>query len=90
MVPLEPAESGEIRTGQFGGITAVFELTNPTESNLEDARIGVVCYDANGSIIGGSSEYPNLIATGQSILLESDVLTSGEPANCVAYPNYGV
>lgn len=88
--PLETVESREIRANQFGGTTAVFELTNPLESNLENARIGVVCYGVDGSIIGGTSEYPNLIAAGQSVLLESDVLTSGEPENCVAYPNYGM
>ena len=86
--PLETVESREIRADQFGR-TALFELTNPTDSDLENARIGVVCYDVDGSIIGGASEYPNLIAASKSILLESAVLTSGEPENCIAYPNYG-
>lgn len=88
--PLEQVDSREVRADQYGGTTAVFELTNPSESNLEDLRLGVVCYDAEGSIIGGTSEYPNLIAAQKSVLLESTVLTSVEPSKCVAYPNYGL
>jgi|SRR5699024_7265404 len=88
--PLERVEASEMRADQYGGTTAVFELTNPSSSNLEGARVGVVCYGADGAITGGASEYPNLIAAEKSVLLESTVVTSVAPTKCVAYPNYGV
>lgn len=88
--PLETVEAREIRAGEFGTTTAVFEVANPTGSDLDGARIGIVCRDAAGVIIGGTSEYPNLIAAGESALVESAVATAGEPASCAAYPNYGL
>lgn len=87
--PLDPADAREIRPGQFGGTTAVFEIANPTATDLDGARIGIVCRDAGGAVIGGTSEYPNLIAAGKTVLVESDIATSGAPATCTAYPNYG-
>lgn len=88
--PLETVEAREIRAGEFGTTTAVFEVINPTESDLDGARIGIVCRDADGVIMGGTSEYPHLIAAGGSALVESDVATSGEPVSCMAYPSYGL
>ena len=88
--PLEPVEARELRPGEFGGTTAVFEVTNPTGEDLDGARVGIVCRDAGGTVIGGTSEYPNLIAAGKTVLVESDLATSGEPATCTAYPNYGL
>lgn len=88
--PLETAEARELRPGEFGGTTAVFEVANPTDTDLDGARIGIVCRDSAGAINGGTSEYPNLIAAGKTVLVESDVATSGEAASCLAYPNYGL
>lgn len=87
--PLEPVEARELRPGEFGGTTAVFEIANPTAADIDGARVGMVCRDAGGTVIGGTSEYPNLIAAGKTVLVESDVATSGEPDTCTAYPNYG-
>lgn len=86
--PIEPVASREIRAGQFGGITAVFELTNLSGAVMRNARVGIVCYDQDEKIIGGASDYPSLISAGQTILVEADVMTSGEPAGCAAHTSY--
>lgn len=88
--PLEPVDARELRSGQDVVTTAVFEVANPTDSDIDSARIGIVCRDADGVIVGGDSSYPNLIAAGKSVLVESDVLTTGEPTTCVAYPSHGI
>lgn len=88
--PFEPVEARELRTGEFGGPTAMFEVANSTALDLEGARVGIVCRSADGEISGGTSEYPELIAAGKSVLGKSDIATSGEPASCDAYPNYGL
>lgn len=87
--PLEQVSAREIRADRYGGTVAVFELANLADSDLTSARIGVVCLDASGAIIGGGSEFPNLMPAGKSIVVESMVLVSAEPATCVAHPNYG-
>lgn len=88
--PLAAVTSTEIRPGVYGGYTAVFDLQNPTTTDLTSPRVGIVCYDQEDKIIGGKGEFPNLIAAGKSILLESDVTTSGMPARCVAHTSYGL
>lgn len=86
--PLDTVDSTEVVATQFSGPAAVFTLTNTTDSDLENLRLGVVCYDAAGTIIGGGSDYPELIAAGKSARVESRITTSGEPASCTAFPNY--
>lgn len=88
--PLDQVSAREIRADQYGGTVAVFEMANPTDSDFTSARIGVVCLDESGAIIGGGSEFPNLMPAGKSIVVEAMVLVSAEPATCAAYPNYGL
>jgi hypothetical protein len=89
LAPLPTLDATEVGEGEYGGVTATFELTNETDTDLEDLRVGVVCRDASGTINGGASDYPSLVAAGQTIRLGVDVETSGVPATCKAYPNYG-
>lgn len=86
--PIEPVASREIRANQYGGTTAVFELTNPSGADMNNARVGIVCYDQDEKINGGASDYPSLIAAGQTVLVEADVTTSGVPERCVAHTSY--
>ncbi|CAJ1506368.1 serine/threonine-protein kinase [[Mycobacterium] kokjensenii] len=88
-LPMLNAES--ITKNATGKWTPVFTFTNSTAEDLVDLRIGVVCYDATGSIIGGGSEYPKLVAAGKSIRIEPNrIVTSGEPTSCKALLNYGL
>lgn len=87
---LEAVPSTKVAKGEYGEVVATFELSNKGSDDLTDPRIGVVCYDSAKKIIGGSSEYPSLVAAGKTIRLDVDVTTTGTPANCMAYPNYDV
>ena len=75
---------------EYGASTAVFEFTNSSDEDLSSPRIGIVCYDAAGKIVGGSSEYPDLVAAGKTVRIDSDVTVSGIPASCKAFPSYDV
>jgi hypothetical protein len=88
--PLDTIESKSIGKGEYGDTTAVFEFTNTTREDLEDLRIGIVCRDQADKIIGGASEYPELVEAGKTIRLDVSVTTTGTPATCRAYPNYEV
>jgi hypothetical protein len=87
---LPTLEAIQVGKGEYGTVAAAFELTNQTDADLTDLRVGVVCRDAGGTIGGGASDYPSLVAAGQTIRLDVDVTTSGRPDACTAYPNYDV
>lgn len=87
--PLPQIDALEVKKDQYGGVTAAFEYTNETDANLEDMRVGVVCRDAAGTIVGGESTYPDLVAAGQTIRLDVDIYNvTGVPDSCKAYLNY--
>ncbi|GAA2358304.1 hypothetical protein [Dactylosporangium salmoneum] len=44
------------------------------------------CYDAANKIIGGGSEYPDLVPPSGKIAVEGHILTSGKPAACKVFP----
>jgi hypothetical protein len=83
-------EAGEVtlRPDEFGGMTASATLTNPSQETLPGARVGVICTDAAGTIIGGGSAYPD--PAGGQIVAEVDVIVSGEPASCEMLANPGI
>lgn len=85
-------EAGEVtlRPDEFGGMTASATLTNPSQETLPGARVGVICTDAAGTIIGGGSAYPDLVPAGGQIVAEVDVIVSGEPASCEMLANPGI
>lgn len=87
--PLAPVDASTIGENMYGGPSAKFTLSNAGSEPLEELRVGIVCEDASGAIVGGSSDYPDLIPAGGEILLDADVTTTGMPAKCTAYPNYG-
>lgn len=88
--PLAPIKSKSVQKNEYGSRTAVFEFTNSSDEDLSSPRVGVVCYDAAGKIVGGASEYPDLVAAGKTIRIDSDVTVSGTPSSCKAFPSYDV
>jgi len=70
------------------GYTAKFRLTNPTDETVESARIGVVCYNDRGDVIGGGSDYPELWPAGGEIVVDASITTTGKPAKCVAHARH--
>lgn len=83
-------ESTEIVKGQFSDWSASFGFTNDTDEDLKDLRVGVVCYDAAGAVIGGTSTYPELAPAGKTIRITSDPTVSSKPSSCKAFVNYDV
>lgn len=67
-----------------GGWT--FELTNATGSDWVELRVGIVCRDAAGAIVGGGSDFPSLVPAGGSYLISDAIWQAASPASCVAYP----
>lgn len=88
--PLPVLETTNVSEAPYGGYTASFEYINETGADLRDLRIGVACYDAAGSIIGGASIFPPLAPAGKTIRIEAEYLVVSEsPASCKAFLNYG-
>lgn len=85
---IDDTKAQDISKSEFGtGYEARFLIKNPTDQPWTDVRIGVVCVDKAGGIIGGASMYPQLIpAKGESLERPALLMTSGEPSNCTAYP----
>ena len=87
--PLPVLEATEINKNRYGSYVPSFSFMNETGTDLDNLRVGVVCYDASDSIIGGGSMYPGLAPAGKSIRLDADSLTvTGIPASCKAFMNY--
>lgn len=86
-VELDPVDATTI-TQEYGTWDATFPIANPTSEPLKDLRVGVVCRDEAGNVIGGTSTYPDLVPPNGSIVVEANGLTvSGKPATCTAYPS---
>lgn len=65
---------------------ARFEVANPTDEPLEGASFQVVCTNKAGEIVGGTSEYPELIpASGRVLVDASSLYTARKPAKCTGY-----
>jgi hypothetical protein len=64
---------------------ASFTVTNPGADPLQDIRVGIVCFNAAGKIIGGTSNYPDVVPGSGQALVTADVITNGKPAKCDAY-----
>jgi len=67
---------------QFVGTTAEAELTNPSNQQIPSARVGVTCFDQQGVIIGGGSEYPDVVPANGKVKISARILVSGPPDHC--------
>jgi hypothetical protein len=90
--PFPPIKTSTVKVGkdEFGGGSASFDVTNPTNKPLKDPRIGIICYNAKKQIIGGGSEYPDLVPPSGKYHVDSSVNVSGTPASCTAYAGPGI
>lgn len=65
---------------------ARFEVKNPTGQPLDGSSFQVVCTNKAGEIVGGASEYPQLIPASGSVLVDvSSLYTVKKPAECTGY-----
>ncbi|MGW0631780.1 hypothetical protein [Streptomyces sp. NPDC002758] len=88
--PKIPTSAVRVSKGEYGDTTGTFEISNPTTAPLKDARVGVICYDAHHNVIGGSSEYPDLVPPSGKIRIESTLNIRSAPAKCDAYAGPGM
>lgn len=82
-------QTSEIADSGYGNMEASFGFTNDTSENLENLRVGIVCYDAEGNIVGGGYDFPPLAGAGATIRIDASVEVSEKPATCAAHVNYG-
>jgi hypothetical protein len=76
-------DTAQITKDQYGDYFHVAAtVTNPTAETITTARVGILCYNAAGDIIGGNSAYPELIPPNGRTKVDSTVITTGEPASC--------
>lgn len=83
--PLIKTSAVKIGKDEFGGVSGTFDVINPTDKPLENSRIGVICYNAKKEIIGGSSEFPDLVPPADKYHVTSTLNVSGTPDSCTAY-----
>ncbi|GAA2136033.1 hypothetical protein GCM10009844_01920 [Nocardioides koreensis] len=71
---------------QYGNWGAKFQVENPTSEPLDGSAVAVICHNASGEVIGGSSTYPDLIPpSGETLVDVSDLYAAAEPHDCVGY-----
>jgi hypothetical protein len=75
----------KVVSDSYGGWTANFELNNPTDQPVQNPRVGIICFNAANKIIGGGSDYPDLVPPSGKVLVEGRIITSGKPASCKAF-----
>ena len=85
--PSIPPVAAKVVKNEYGTFDATYEVVNPGATALKDVRIGVICTNAAKTIIGGGSDYPDLIPPSGKIRVDTDVITSGKPTACTAYPS---
>lgn len=82
--PEIPAANYSIGTDEFGAPQVAFELTNPLPEPLSSPRVGIVCRDEGGAIIGGGTEYPEVIPADGTIRVDPYLIVTSTPDTCTA------
>ena len=70
---------------EYGGATANFELSNPTNKPVKDPRLGIICYNEAKKIIGGGVDFPTLVPPSGKVAVAARILTTGKPASCKVF-----
>ena len=84
--PEMPVTDLKIAAGDAAGYPKVtFVVANPLTVPIKDSRIQVACTDASGAIIGGGSDYPELIPAAGKIKVDAHVIASGTPKDCTVF-----
>ena len=84
---LPTSRTSDVVKDRYGDWAATFELTNDRDVPLTSLRLGVLCRDAAGVIIGGSNESVETLAAGGTTSLVAHPDVSARPATCEATVN---
>lgn len=72
----------QLSKNDIGHTVVQATLANPSDKQLPGARVGLVCFNRAGAIIGGGSNYPDLIPARGQILVDDTPIVTGEPDRC--------
>jgi hypothetical protein len=72
-------------TKEDGGEEASFVLTNTLGQAVKSPRIGIICRDSANKIVGGGSEFPELVPAGGKTKVDAHLLVSSTPKTCDAF-----
>jgi hypothetical protein len=82
-VPEYPVDSASISPTQAGTLQASGILTNPTDQPLKNVRVGVVCLDPDGAIVGSGTAGADLVpAHGTAKIITIGLIVTGTPIGC--------
>ena len=62
--------------------TAEAVITNPSDQQIDKARIGVACFDVQGNIIGGGYTFTDLVSPGAKVKVDPRIMVSQLPDRC--------
>lgn len=77
----------EIQPRRGGGTKTAFEFNNEGEA-LDGLRVGSVCYNEEGQILGGDFAFPKAVPSSGKIRIEVDNSVVENPVACKAFLNY--
>jgi len=84
--PEMPVTDLKIAAGDAKGYPKVtFVVSNPLTVAVKDSRIQVACTDDSGEIIGGGSDYPELIPAGGKVKVDAHLIASATPKDCTVF-----
>ncbi|QDB79619.1 hypothetical protein FE251_09720 [Georgenia wutianyii] len=83
---LPTIEPAPVTLGDYG--LATIRLTNPTSEPWENLRIGIVCRNAEGAIVGGGDSYPSLVPANAESMADGYVIAGDGVTECTAYPQH--
>jgi hypothetical protein len=72
-------------TKDYGSVEASFVLSNPLAQPVKSPRIDVICRDAANKIVGGGSDYPELVPAGGKSKVDARVIVSSSPKTCSVF-----
>jgi hypothetical protein len=76
------SQNAKFVSGQYGETTVNAEVVSKYISDLKEVDVNAICYDANGTIVGGGMDFLALLPGGGSAGVSVHVIVSGTPQSC--------
>ncbi|MEE6295337.1 hypothetical protein [Georgenia wangjunii] len=84
--PLPEIEPAPVTLEEYGNMQV--RLTNDTSEPWENVRIGIICRNADGAIVGGGHAYPDLVPANTESMANGSGITADSVDECTAYPQH--
>jgi len=82
------ASKVKLRTGEYGDDRVTGTVTSKYSSDVKDAYVAAVCYNAQGTIVAGGEDYFT-VASGKSAAVQVNLNWNQKPKRCELYPTLG-